>query len=274
MKVVVATACALWLAGFSPARAAALDDAVPDGHGLTYFDLIKRVIPDLTWTGSGATGRDILPFTHINGDDLKADPDSISLDTVNVIPIADDSTRTILSFDLGRAEGSLTGAKFLALFSLSPTVKLIDLVEVGEGRVVAVSVAKPAPLGPRTPLILVHSWHDNSNQSYDLWDIVFIRNGTFRLIDTVFTLGESLCSYSRTQSASIETALNTQPYRAVQVTVREVVMPREAECGDERPPPAETTFYRATYRWNPEQGTFTTPSRELIRLEEANRERM
>src|SRR5271165_4438603 len=267
-------ACTLWLLGATQGRAAGLDDTVPAHPGLTYFELMKRVVPDLTRTADGATGHTLVPFTHIDGKDMKATPDAIALKAVDVLPIPGDAARIVLSFDLGVAEGSLAGGKFLALFALAPSPRLLDLVEIGGDRFVDVSEAKPPELGPGTPLILVESSHDNSNQSYELTDMIFIRNGKFALIDTVFTLGDAFCGYRRTQSVSITTVPDGMPYRAVRVVVRQEVTRSDEDCSDAKLPTAGTTTYRATYRWNLHRQTFTTNSRELTRLDEINRKRM
>jgi hypothetical protein len=267
-------ACMIWLLLAARPHAAGLYDTVPGHHGLTYFDLMKHVVPDLTKAGDSATGKTIVPFTHIDGRDLKAEPDAISLKEVDVIPIPGGATRTVLSVDLGSAEGSLAGAKFLALFSLAPAVKLLDIVEIGGDRFVDVTLARPPDLGRDTPLILVNSWHDNSNQSYGLVDMIFIRNGRFRQIDNVFTLGDAYCGYRRTQSIDIKTVADGAIYRAVEVTVRQEVTLADEDCGDEKLPVAAVTTYRATYRWNLRRQDFTTNSHDLDRLAAFNRKRM
>jgi hypothetical protein len=48
--------------------------------------------------------------------------------------------------------------------------------------------------------------------------------------------------------------------------VIETMTPTEAECGDEKAPPASKTAYRASYGWDAKGRKFVTSSKELDRL--------
>jgi hypothetical protein len=257
-------------------HAAALRDHVPGHRDLTYFDLMKHVVTDLAPHGTGgATGSDIVPFTHIEGKHATAAPadDPVDFDHVDVMAIPGDPEHLILRTDLGPSDGNVEEAELLSLFVLAPRVRLLDVVEVGNDRFTGFSEGNPQLLAPRTPLILIESSHSNSDQSYQTTEMIFIRGGRFRLIDTVATFGERSCAAERTQTPSVTTMADNRPYRAIHLVVRSQVKPTGEDCGDETMPRARNARYQATYRWDARRQKFVTRSDALNRLAIQNENR-
>jgi hypothetical protein len=260
-------ACLFWLCA-APVCAADLDEVVPGRAGLTYLDLMKLVVTDLGPLGKdGAVGHKVVPFTHIDGKDARSDPpDPIALQSVETMAIPGDQSRLVVLADLGPSEGEVGDAELLALFALSPAPKLLDVVEVGTDRFTGFSDAKGGLLAPATPLILVYSTHNNSNQSYLSTKMMFVRGDRFQLIDSVFTFNDGYCSYARRQEPAFAMLPDRGPYRALHVLVRESVVATGAQCGDEKAPHAHVETYQATYRWDARRQRFSTQSKELDRL--------
>ena len=116
-----------WAAPAAGAATADLGGKVTGHPSLTYFDLMKLAVPDLTPDGEG---HKLVPFTHIQGKDSRVDPeDSFSVAAVEVMTIPGDANRIILLADLGRSEGNVANANLMALFQLGPKPRLLNAVE-------------------------------------------------------------------------------------------------------------------------------------------------
>lgn len=257
----------LWafLGALAQASAADLGDAVPGQKNLTYFDLMRQVVPDLSLSAKGdATGHKTIPFEHIEGKDMKVDlPETITFASVEAVPLP--GNRIILLADLGQAETSTASASLLALFALTPSVQLLDVTEVGTDRFTGFRADSSLMLAPDTPLLLIDSSHFNSNQNYNSTEIIFIRGDRFRLIESVFTFRDSSCSYERTQEPSFSVLAAPGPYRAIEVSVRETVKLTEQDCGDEKPP-AQLPTFETVFRWDTAKQGFQPSSDALQRL--------
>jgi len=273
---VVRVACLLWLCGGSVSTAADLNEAVPGHAGLTYFHLMKLVVTDLDRDDQGnAVGHAVVPFRHIEGKDSKGDPpETITLNSVQSVPIPGDDSRLILLSDLGPSEFHIADAKLLALFVLAPLPKLLDVVEVGTDRFTGLRGTKPMMLAPRTPLIIIDSEHHNSNQSYHTSEMIFIKGDRFRLIDSIFTLGEASCAYRRTQELSFSVLAGNGPHRALRVAVEDSITATGEDCNDEKTPQPHVSTFQVIYRWDPRQQRFVARSTQLKRLSAANLKRL
>jgi hypothetical protein len=268
-------AALLWFCAAPPAGAADLGDAIPGHAGLTYFDLMKRVVTDLTPSGKdGVVGHKVVPFQNIDGKGAKGDPpETIALQSVDVMNIPGDDNRIILLADLGPSDGFVANAQLLALFALAPTPQLLDVVEVGTDRFTGFSDSKPVMLAPGAPLVLVYNSHSNSDQSYQSVKMLFIRGDRFRSIGSVFTFDERFCAYEQKQEPSFATRDSPGPYRAVHVSVVERVAVTGDDCGEEKAPRPRVAAYHAIYRWDAQRQSFETRSTELDRLAKQNEKR-
>ncbi|HEV2099892.1 MAG TPA: hypothetical protein VGR45_13325 [Stellaceae bacterium] len=246
-----------------------MNEKVPGHAGLTYFDLMKLVITDLA--PGTKSGHALVPFRHIEGKDSKtAAPDAPSIESLDAIPIPGDRSRLVLLADLGHTDEDVTEVVLLCLFVLEPSPKLLDVVEVGSDRFTGFQTTSLPMLAPRAPLILIWSGHNNSNESYQFTEMIFIRNERFSLIDTLFLFDERFCAFERTHTASFGTLPDPGPYRAVHVAVQQVTKPSGEDCGDEKSPPPRHKIYQATYRWDTGKQDFVAGSHELDALGKAN----
>jgi hypothetical protein len=275
-RMVLMMACLAALAGASHALAAEISDPVPGHPDLTYFDLMKLVVTDLANGPGGASGHKIVPFRHIEGKGMEADPDpgaAISFDSASLqaLAIPGQPNRLLVLVDLGGSDGNVEEAELLGLFALDGAPRLLDVVEVGNDRWTAMPSTPPPMLAAGAPLIVIDSGHSNSNQSYNDTEMIFIRKDRFQLIDTMFTYNEAFCAYQHTQEATYATAPAAGPYRAAAVTVRETVKLTGDECGDDQKPPRpRVKTWRGTYVWDAAHARFVTHSAALKALDAKN----
>ncbi len=275
--------CRLLLAGVvaslaGSSAASDLSDAAPGNAGVTAFDLARLVVTDLKRTADGAAGSKVVRFRHIEGKSMLAAPgDAITLgdSAVDIIPVPGSSDRVMALIDLGQSEGNVEEADLLGLYALTPKLRLLDVVEVGNDRETGVEDDLPL-LAPGAPLIVVDSGHSNSNESYNDAEMIFIRGDRFQLIDNHFTYSMSVCSFSRTQTATYSVAPTGAPYRAVTLSVREeTTLSHEDGCsGEGKPPKAGVKTYIGTYVWDAAHARYVTHSAALKALDALNAERV
>jgi hypothetical protein len=258
------------------ARAVDWKSNVPGRSGVTYFELLKLVVSDLGEPESGAAiGQKTVAYQHIEGKDQTiGPPERITLHEydVDAMGVPGDSSLVILLVDLGQQEGFVADVELLALFSLTPEPRLLDVVEVGAAQSTTLAQkAKPLMLAPKTPLIVVDSEHDDADESFISTEMIFVRRQRFQLIGDFSTFDEKECGYTLTEVPSYRIVPSSGSYHALDVAVRARVAATGEDCGEtqkRRAPHAMT--YRALYRWDERAQRFATVSKELQRLVQFN----
>jgi hypothetical protein len=251
-------------------------DPVPGHDGLTYFDLMKMVVSDLTpeRKDSEATAHQIVNYRHIEGKTSKTDPAGpVAIKYLEPLTVHSDGvTRLALMADLGPSDGAVAEFVLFALFDIGGRPKLLDVVEVGRDRLTGFADTPLLPLGHGTDLIWIDSDHFNSDEDFVNTELVFVRNGRFRLIDAVFTYNSKSCTFQLTEWPAVKTLADRgRRYRRIALTIPEKVeLQPDADCGDEKAPrPFVRTFY-AKYRWNAHHRAFVTTSSNLEKLGKEN----
>jgi hypothetical protein len=258
--------------------AGALDptDRVAGHPTVTYFDLVKQIVPDLDSLPAHGepTAQTIVPYRHIERPDAKtvpAGPVAIQLLTARTVE-AGGKSRLALMADLGPSDEAVTEFTLLALFDMANAPKLLDLVEVGTDRLTGF-VGKPLPLGSGSDLIVIDSDHFNSNEDFVGTELLFVRQGRFRLIGSLLTFDVRVCASRRTQEPVITTRADAgRRYRKIHLAVRErlALLPDSVDCGDEKiPRPFRRTFH-ATYRWNAGRKKYESTASDLNKLDREN----
>ena len=269
MKGVILTIVWLTAVAFGPAvSAASLADRLPGHPGVTSFDLARLVVPDLVDGADGATGHKVVAYRHIGGKTMLAppeDPINLGSDAVDLMAVPGRADRIIALIDLGPSDENVEEAEVLGLYALSPKLRLLDVVEVGNDRWTGVESKNPPMLAPGSPLIVVDSGHSNSNESFDSTDLIFLRGDRFRLVDVLMTFNESFCAFDRTQEPSYRAIAGPGPYRGLEVSVRETVkLSGETGCTDQKPPRrGGVHVYKGVYRWDAAKGRFVARSKAL-----------
>ena len=266
----------LWL-WTAPGRADLVKPGDPvAGHaGLTYFDLMKMVVTDLTPQDVGDEGsaRRIVDYRHIEGKDAKTVPAGpVAIKYLEPLVLhGDGKTRLALMADLGPSDEAVAEFVLLALFDLHGKPKLLDVVEVGTDRLTGFSDIPLLPLGHGSDLIRLSSDHFNSDEDYVNTELIFVRNGRFRLVDAVYTYNVRMCTYQLTEWPAVKTMADRgRRYRRIKITIPEKVALQHEDCGDEQAPQPFVRTFHAAYRWNAHRRAFVTTSSNLDKLAEEN----
>jgi hypothetical protein len=257
-------------------------DPVAGHPSVTYFDLVRQIVPDLdsppaqTLSQPAApTAHTIVPYRHIEGENAKTDPAGpVAIQLLSRFEVrADGKPRLALLADLGPSDEAVAEFTLLALFDMTDRPKLLDVVEVGTDRFTGFA-GKPLPLGHGSDLITIVSDHFNSNEDFVATELLFVRNDRFRLIGSIFTFNVRLCASRRTQSPAIATHADAGGgYHEIQVAVHEAVTrePDRTGCSGEKIPRPFKRTYQATYRWSKSRGKFEAIAGDLQKLDRENK---
>jgi hypothetical protein len=270
---------ALSLAGAARAQnvtTADLGGPVPGTHGVTYFDLVRQIVPDIAATGHGYEGHKTIELRHIGGDDMASEPpDPIDVSMVSVLPVqSDGKERLLLIVDLGQAEDSAQSSTVLALFGSGDHPRLLDAADVGYDRFTGFDEPAKVSLGEGKDLVITQSSHFNSNQNYEATALILLRSDRLQLVDVVWTLDDHACSYVREETPDFRAGdRHARTYSDIVATVTETTTLSNEDCGDEQPPKASTQTFTVTYRWDDKAAKFVPDSDAFDRLAKENEER-
>jgi hypothetical protein len=275
-------ALAIALIASSPACAlvvgyAAVGEAVGGHPDVTYFDLLREVVPDLELEANGAArGGPPLAFRHLADVTCPCDPpEAVYIEGVEAQPIRSEGRERLLLLAHVSSEGwNLGGTTLLMLFDLEVEPRLIDLADVGVAEEVAFASEPLLDLSGDDQAVLIESRHWNSSQDYRTTLIIFLLASKLELIDDVFTFSDRGCSYRQVQSPSFEAlpALD-RPFADIKVRVKaELFLTGEVDCGEDPVEPSIRTL-QVTYGWDSTTGRFTPSSDALESLAKENEQR-
>ena len=167
---------ALFALASSSAFAQSIADPVP-GHGeVTYFDLMKQVVPDLTLSDDGATGHLPDGIEHIDGPDGTGEtPEVVTIDTISVETVkADGRDMLWVLADLGEG-GNIRTYTLLAVFDATGFVD------------------EPFAISADNEAMMVGSEHFNSSQNYQQRTLAHIYEGKLQVIADFSLFGTRGC---------------------------------------------------------------------------------
>jgi hypothetical protein len=258
------------------------EQSVAGRPGLTYADLLRKIVTDLEVGGSDTAGHqgrggEIAPFRNILGPNFGGDaPDQVEISVFDAIPFETGGRpRLTLLVDLGESPGRVEHTALLALFDIGAAPRLLDLVDVGMDKSTEVASLPRARLGAGDEALVVSGAHSSSNQRYATYAMVFARDDKWQLIGSFSTLSDSYCAFDRDETPNFATRRQkSEPYAEIVVTVRETEKKTGTDCGaGESPSRNATRDYRATYRWDAAKQRFATDSKALKQLEKLNEKR-
>jgi hypothetical protein len=270
MRVSGCAALAAFLLAGGAARADELSAVVPGHPGLTYGALLKQLMPGMQKNSDG--GWDSGPVKHLRDLDGKPVQDlEISFNGFDATTVREDGRERLLLMTDENSGGSGFDAVLAAYDLDAKTPKLLDYVDAGRDRWNGIS-STLVPLSATTDAFIAYSSHSNSNQSYELVTPLFLRNGKFHEITSLFVYGEGMCSYDRRQEASYATRPDEgSKYNAFVVTFTTETKPGESDCGQgQKPPKYSRTAVSDTWRWNAKKGAFVATTGVLDKLSEKN----
>jgi hypothetical protein len=158
-------ALALALFAIPAAQAENLDDPIAGHPGKTWYDLIRAVVPDLSPSGEGSKTIPLRYVEDLGDSDEDPVPEGpfVVHDAETRTIRAEGRQLTVLSVDIGPAEGWAANIEALALFD--EEFKLLDAINVGQDRFNELR-ADAIPISARDEALLTYSEHFNSNQTY------------------------------------------------------------------------------------------------------------
>lgn len=275
MRISSAALVAL-LVAVAPAQAEDVTDPVPGHPGVTYETLLRQALPHLSKTDDGTW--DSGPIAHFRGldgkpattEDKPPQDLEIGFKTVEIHTVRENGHKRLLVFTDGNSGGTGFDA-VLAVFDPEPkTPKLLDYIDAGRDQ--WNGIGRVTALSPGTDAFVAFSSHSNSNQSYELTSVLFLRGGKFHQVASFFVYGESACSYRRTQELTLATAAApASQYRALALSIRIETEPGDPGCGEGQIPPRKSTkTVRDVYRWDAAKGRFVPTTKALERLSDKN----
>jgi len=250
-----------------------ITDKLPGHPAVSYFDLLKQVVPDFAVGENGASGRKIGNLRHIAGPDSGAgSPDVVKISSLQALKFeAQGKPAIAVLADIGEAEDSVEQPVVLAVFEDGESPRLLDFVDVGMDRLTGFGSPKLLRIGPHDQAIFTHSEHFNSSENFSSHALIFVRDGKLQLIDTFSTFSARLCSAKETQSLSFRTgpAAGRGPYFAVTASLKDQRVRTGETCEGEKRLAPYTKTVSTSYAWNAAKGRFIAKSDGIKRLEKA-----
>lgn len=256
------------LALATPTRAAILQgsDPVPGHPGMTYIDLIKQVVPDLTrhsdddnkFEGHFAT----IP-RHIAGPDDQGDPpDIVTLGFVEERRIKiGGQPRIALLADLGPKPDRVEGLALLMLFTDTPQPKLLDDADVGMDKDSVLVEHAVLPLGPGDDALVTYSEHDDADLTMGGYVLISPVGDHLKLVQFLQLTSVVACGWSNMESTKFSTLPDPgRAFRKIEVRVAARFRHTDPSCGASDVPKAHSVVFSAAYRWNAAAHSFETKS--------------
>jgi len=271
--------CLCGLAGAAPPRivdAGKLDQTVTPGSPITYFDLLKLVFPDLKkpeGQGFEAIAGESAPVRHID-QEYEEQPlaGKLKFLVVSSLPIkAQNRPLLLLHVDLTSENPPGTGPQveeysLLALFQTGKPPRLLDLMDIRADRFNGFWSEKPLiNLTPGTQACMIDHHHANSNQSYLIIRLLFVRNQRLQEILGVSPFSvRSRCETFTSQAAFRVVADGARKYPRLAVSVILQRKKDPSDCDPRRP--GFTRTYGGVWRWDPNKQKYRQISGNLDKL--------
>ncbi|MBM2710829.1 hypothetical protein JQK88_06140 [Mesorhizobium caraganae] len=278
LRFILALVLLPWLWTAAGAQAVSFPEfgsAIPGHKDVTYLDLARMVIPDLTGDSNGFyKGGLPIEMRHIEGPDGGGSPPETSgLSNAGVLAVkAGGKDRLVMLYDLGDSPDSAEGYAVLALYDITGKPKLLDAVNVAVDRSTYFRESGKLSVGAGDDVLITMSTHFNSSQGYVITPLIMVRDDKFELVDMIYTFDENLCAYRRTQDVAFQTIADGQPYAAIKVTVTDATASSDESC-DEQPPEPESHAISVTYHWDKTASHYVKDSDALDKLAGENAKR-
>ena len=266
----------VWAAGPLILSAEKLDQVVAAGLPTTYFDLLKLVFPDLKKPEGKtfeAEAGETASVRHIDGEYEEGQlAGTLKFTVFSSLPIkAQNRPLLLVHVDVtcetpGATSPQIDEYSLLALFQTGKSPKLLDLVDIKADRFNGFYESRPLlNLTPATQACLIHHYHFNSNQGYNIIRLLLVRNQRLQEILSVAPFGVRSYCLNFASGASFRTVLD-QPRRYPKV-VATVILKRDKDPPDcEHPSRGFTRTYHGVWRWDPEKQEYSQVSGNLTRL--------
>lgn len=260
-----------------PFEVSDVNTAVPNQPGVTYFDLLVQLVPDLVANETLVSGQDMAPLRHIRGPEYNWDmPETITIDLIRAQPYqAEGKPIILLMADIGRPEDFAEAPALLAAFRDTNPPVLLDAVDVGMGRLTDFDVSAVVSIGKGSQAMVTSSQHFNSNENHTIDALIYMRGGKFELIDTFFLHGVRGCGLEQWQDLSVEGQPATPgSYGDIKVTVTDARELVDDACDEVQTGPTFSRAVTVIYKWDADKKAFVAGSDAIKQLEKETAARL
>ena len=258
-----------------------LKSPVQQGSKTTYFDLFRKLFPDLQTDST----HDDAVIAHRSVPIRKIDDERESIVLESDIEIKGFDSRWIksegrrlllLSADLS-AEDANEGTPYegeatvLAVFGLEPNIELLDVMDIKTDRFTAFWEDHPlVHLNSQNDAFVIYSTHSNAGENYNDLALMFVDDARFKIISSFFLFNTQNCGATFTESPYFRALPAVgRKYPKILVTVR---LKKEADTDEcDRRTLGYTRYYRAIYYWQQAKARYESDSRQLEKLDKFNR---
>lgn len=245
-------------------------DKAVNAYGITtYLDLAKRFVPDIKSVENGYVGKTRTKIRHIGGAEFESkDADSYGLfDIASTIMNADGKKRRLVLFDFAQAADAAQGLAVLALYDAGIRNDFLDAVDVGFDESTYFFDQATLSVADGSDVILTMSSHFNSNQSYNSYSMLLVRNDRIEHIDTIPLVSDRTCAAEHNQEIRFASnPAKARPYAPITVFVTDMITPTGEDCGSEVPPQEARGEIRVTYSWDEATKAYRPDSDALKKL--------
>lgn len=238
---------------------------------LTYSDLVTLAVPGAKLVDDSMVIERDVTLPHIEGPDFAVTATApVEINSIGSVPISIDG-RPHLALMLEVAGDEPVAA--LALFDISSDPVLVDVKDVAADRFSSFAEPPNLTVGQGHDLILVSNSHGNAGQYYHAITIVDVVGGELQIVDTVLALDDQACGGSETQTTGFSSAPTPAGRGDFEVSVTDVIVASEEDCGDAQTYEPGETVYRVTYRWDDAAGRYVPQGDGWAALHDVNDER-
>lgn len=264
-------------AGRASSQKEELSSTVPGAPGVKYFDLLRKLFPDLS---TDATTHKTVPLRSLSEPRERAAIEGEIEFDFKPYWFRSEGVRLLMLWVNIKAEGANQStpyegeAEVLAVYKLGPKVELLDALEVKTDRFTGFWEDRPTfRLDARNDAFIVYSTHWNAGESYVSLDMLFVDAGRLKTIASRFLYSTQGCGVSFDEKPTFRAASDSgRKYPRVFVTVRLKKDSDGPEC-DKRTR-GFTRYYRGVYRWNSGRGRYEGGSRQLDALDKFDERRV
>lgn len=259
-----------------------LRSVIRKGSDTTYFQLLRMLLPDLQMDPSqanSATAHRTIPVRHIEAKEAESLNGNFSVTEFETRRIRSDGRQVLLlHLDLS-ADDANEGtpyegeASLLAAFSVDPTPKLLDVMDIKTDRFTDFWQLQPVfQLNSQNEAFVVDSSHWNAGESYNDLRLLFLDGDRFKIMTSIFLLNTQGCAATFSESPYFRALPDGGKYPRIVVNV---VLKKHADPkGCDRKTPGYTKYYQAVFSWNKLRGEYQSNSRQLNALDKFNRDRL
>jgi hypothetical protein len=271
-----------------------LSSPVSRGSSVAYSDLLKLVFPDLSADARSATRTVPVRPAFSRNHKPKSLHGNFKIESLEAVELRDpQGPRLVIELDNGADTGEgAFGCAIVAAFQISPTLGLLDALDVKTDRDTWFNEPAVIPISANQSAFLVSNSHSNSEQSYQLISVFFLENNRLQPVftpevprrrkivqgDDLFLFGDrrfderTNCDVNTDETASffpIHQPGNT--HFTIGVRVRVTTTFEGDEC---RSPKHHSRYFRGAWAWDSAAGRFRPPPGNLNLLDRFNEKRM